>query len=79
MTDYLKDHLSRHPTLRTCSSATILRAIKELTQENLYATIYSYTCFFKTLNIKHFVAYFLNKCNKKPILKQKLMIIDMAM
>ena len=29
------NHLSYHPTLRTCSSDTILRAIKELTQENI--------------------------------------------
>ena len=28
-------HLSCHPTLRTCSSDTILRAIKELTQDNV--------------------------------------------
>ncbi|KXB82880.1 hypothetical protein HMPREF3034_01430 [Prevotella sp. DNF00663] len=27
------NHLSPHPTLRTCSSDTILRAIKELTKE----------------------------------------------
>ena len=31
-------HLSLHPTLRTCSSDTILRAIKELTQENISYT-----------------------------------------
>ena len=31
-------HLSYHPTLRTCSSDTILRAIKELTQENISYT-----------------------------------------
>ena len=30
--------LSYHPTLRTCSSDTILRAIKELTQENISYT-----------------------------------------
>ena len=32
------NHLSLHPTLRTCSSDTILRAIKELTQENISHT-----------------------------------------
>ena len=35
VTTHLMHHLSLHPTLRTCSSATILRAIKELTQENI--------------------------------------------
>ena len=34
VTSQLMRHLSYHPTLRTCSSDTILRAIKELTQEN---------------------------------------------
>ena len=38
VTTHLTNHLSLHPTLRTCSSDTILRAIKELTQE-----IISYT------------------------------------
>ena len=32
------NHLSLHPTLCTCSSDTILRAIKELTQENISYT-----------------------------------------
>ena len=32
------NHLSLHPTLRTCSSDTILRAIKELTQEHISYT-----------------------------------------
>ena len=32
------NHLSLHTTLRTCSSDTILRAIKELTQENISYT-----------------------------------------
>ena len=32
------NHLSFHPTLRICSSDTILRAIKELTQENISYT-----------------------------------------
>ncbi len=31
VTTHLMNHLSLHPTLRTCSSDTILRAIKELT------------------------------------------------
>ena len=35
---HLMNHLSLHPTLRTCSSDTILRAIKELTQENISYT-----------------------------------------
>ena len=32
-TTHLMNHLSLHPTLRTCSSDTILRAIKELDDE----------------------------------------------
>lgn len=35
VTSHLMPHLSLHPTLRTCSSDTILRAIKELTQKNI--------------------------------------------
>ena len=35
VTSLLMYHLSLHPTLRTCSSVTILRAIKELTQDNI--------------------------------------------
>ena len=35
VTTHLMSHLSLHPTLRTCSADTILRAIKELTQENI--------------------------------------------
>ena len=38
VTTHLMNHLSLHPTLRTCSSDTILRAIKELTQENISST-----------------------------------------
>ena len=38
VTTHLINHLSLHPTLRTCSSDTILRAIKELTQENISYT-----------------------------------------
>ena len=38
VTSQLMRHLSYHPTLRTCSSDTILRAIKELTQENIFYT-----------------------------------------
>ena len=34
-TPHLMLHLSYHPTLRTCSSDIILRAIKEMTQENI--------------------------------------------
>ena len=37
-TSYLMYHLSLHPTLRTCSADTILRAIKELTQNNISYT-----------------------------------------
>ena len=33
VTTHLMYHLSLHPTLRTCSADTILRAIKELTQD----------------------------------------------
>ena len=38
VTSQLMRHLSYHPTLRTCSSDTILRAIKELTQDNISYT-----------------------------------------
>ena len=38
VTTHLMYHLSLHPTLRTCSSDTILRAIKELTQEHISYT-----------------------------------------
>ena len=38
VTTHLMYHLSYHPTLRTCSSDTILRGIKELTQENITYT-----------------------------------------
>ena len=38
VTTHLMNHLSLHPTLRTCSSDAILRAIKELTQENISYT-----------------------------------------
>ena len=38
VTTHLLNHLSLHPTLCTCSSDTILRAIKELTQENISYT-----------------------------------------
>ena len=34
VTNHLMHHLSLHPTLRTCSSDTILREIKELTTTN---------------------------------------------
>lgn len=35
ITTHLMQHLSLHPTLRTCSADTILRAIKELAQDNI--------------------------------------------
>ena len=38
VTTHLMDQLSLHPTLRICSSDTIFRAIKELTQENISYT-----------------------------------------
>ena len=38
VTSHLMYHLSLHPTLRTCSAETILRAIKELTQDNISYT-----------------------------------------
>ena len=41
VTTHLMNHLSLHPTLRTCSSDTILRAIKELKQENILYTSYT--------------------------------------
>ena len=38
VTTHLMQHLSLHPTLRTCSSDTILRAISELTCKNITYT-----------------------------------------
>ena len=38
VTTHLAGHLSLHPTLRTCSADTILRAINELSQENISYT-----------------------------------------
>lgn len=38
VTTHLMCHLSLYPTLRTCSVDTILRAIKELTQDNISYT-----------------------------------------
>ena len=38
VTSHLMRHLSYHPMLRTCSTDTILRAIKELTQDNISYT-----------------------------------------
>lgn len=38
VTNHLMKHLSLHPTLRTCSADTILRAIEELTCENIQYT-----------------------------------------
>ena len=38
VTTHLMSHLSLHPTLRTCSADTILRAIKELTMDNISYT-----------------------------------------
>ena len=38
VTTHLMYHLSLHSTLRTCSADTILRAIKELTQDNISYT-----------------------------------------
>ena len=38
VTTHLMYHLSLHPTLCTCSADTILRAIKELTQDNISYT-----------------------------------------
>ena len=38
VTTHLMSHLSLHPTLRTCSADTILRAINELARENISYT-----------------------------------------
>ena len=38
VTNHLNRHLSLHPILRSCSADTILRAIKELTRENVIYT-----------------------------------------
>ena len=49
VTSHLMYHLSLRPTLRTCSADTILRAIKELTQENIsYTSDTGKTCDFNT-------------------------------
>ena len=49
VTSHLMRHLSNHPTLRTCSSDTILRAIRELTQDNIsYTSEQGKTCDFNT-------------------------------
>ena len=49
VTTHLMNHLSLHPTLRTCSYDTILRAIKELTQENIsYTSDTGKNCDFNT-------------------------------
>ena len=49
VTTHLMNHLSLHPTLSTCSYDTILRAIKELTQENIsYTSDTGKNCDFNT-------------------------------
>ena len=53
VTTHLMNHLSLHPTLRTCSSDTILRAIKELTQENIsYTSDMGKTYEFQVVSLK---------------------------
>ena len=52
VTTHLMNHLSLHPTLRTCSSDAILRAIKELTHENIsYTSDMGKTYDFKRLTL----------------------------
>ena len=54
VTSHLMPHLSLHPTLRTCSSDTILKAIWELTQENIsYTSDKGKTYDFKTADNLH--------------------------
>ena len=75
VTTHLMNHLSLHPTFRTCSSDTILRAIKELTQENahnLWLVLFYLCClpffyFFEITNcdLKRIVTYY---CNAKVVL-----------
>lgn len=49
VTNHLMPHLSLHPTLRTCSADTILRAINELTEENIqYSSVTDKTYAFNT-------------------------------
>lgn len=51
VTNHLLPHLSLHPSLRTCSADTILRAIEELTQENIqYSSDTNKTYAFNTAN-----------------------------
>jgi hypothetical protein len=38
VTSHLMRHLTMHPTLRTCSADTILRAVEELTEDNITYT-----------------------------------------
>ncbi len=54
VTTHLMYHLSLYPTLRTCSADTILRAIKELTQDNIsYTSDTGKTYDFNTLPVVH--------------------------
>ena len=46
VTSHLMPHLSLHPTLRTCSSDTILRAISELATANTAYFFYIFPYFF---------------------------------
>ena len=48
VTTHLMKHLSLHPTLRTCSADTILRAIEELTLTDF--TLHFSCCFTKLLH-----------------------------
>ena len=51
VTSHLMPHLSLHPSLRTCSADTILRAIKELTTKNEVYSSNSGKCYsFNTAN-----------------------------
>ena len=52
VTSHLMPHLSLHPTLRTCSSDTILRGISELSCANtrsFFAMVQSYTIIFNNV------------------------------
>ena len=40
-------HLSLHPKLKTCSADTILRAIKELTTDNITSVSYTHLDVYK--------------------------------
>ena len=74
VTSQLMRHLSYHPTLRTCSSDTILRAIKELTPKLLSCeTPQRYICQCHAHRLSRLLPYFyiplqLSYCSRRSII-----------